>query len=89
MLQSDSPEAVELAASLLAQKPRMVAGCAGTGRIQVKLVLEGNGKVRQIKEIASNDPVLARCVAKNTLDLQFERRSPRAVLLAVEVDVGP
>ena len=89
VLQSDSPEAVELAASLLAQKPRMVAGCAGTGRIQVKLVLEGNGKVRQIKEIASNDPVLARCVAKNTLDLQFERRSPRAVLLAVEVDVGP
>jgi serine/threonine protein kinase len=88
VLQSDSPEALELRASLIAQEPRMIAGCKGSGRIQIKLVLEGNGKVRQIKEIASNDSVLARCVGRNTLDLQFERREARAVLLAVEMDVG-
>ena len=86
-LASDSKHAAELRQSLVANRPRMTAGCKGSGLVRFNLTLEGNGKVRRITELESTDPTLARCVAKNTLELQFDRRAPRAGILAVELEI--
>jgi serine/threonine protein kinase len=87
-LDPSDPEHTVVMTSVLAQTPRMVAGCSpGAGRVQLYVDVEFTGKVRRVHGLQAQDVAAAQCVAENVLALQFERSTLQAVVVGVSLDL--